>query len=75
MIRQTIGATIGLVQVMIGVSSIIFSYVFHYELFGFQIFLNLSPEEKSLYLVLFLAIGLFSLISGILFIQKWRDSI
>lgn len=75
MIRQTLVTSIGLIQVMIGVSSIVFSYIFHYELFGFQIFYNLSPEEKSLYLVLFLAIGLFSLISGILFIQEWRDSI
>ena len=75
MIRQTIVTAVGLLQVVIGVSSIVFSYVFHYELFGFQIFLNLSTEEKSLYLVLFLAVGLFSLISGILFIQEWRDSI
>lgn len=75
MVRQTLVTFFGLVQVMIGVSTIVFSYIFHYELFGFQIFLNLSPEEKSLYLVLFLAIGLFSLISGILFIQEWRDSI
>lgn len=75
LVRQTLVTFFGLVQVMIGVSTIVFSYIFHYELFRFQIFFNLSPEEKSLYLVLFLAIGLFSLISGILFIQEWRDSI
>ena len=75
MLRQTLVTSIGLVQVMIGVSSIVFSYIFHYEFFGFQIFLNVSIEEKALYLILFLAIGVFSLISGILFIQEWRDSI
>ena len=75
MIRKILVASVGLVQVMIGVSSIVFSYVFHNELFGFQVFFGLSLEEKSLYLVVFLVIGLFSLLSGILFIQEWRDSI
>jgi hypothetical protein len=75
MIRKILVASVGLAQVMIGVSAIVFSYIFHYELFGFQFFFGLPLEEKSLYLVVFLMIGLFSLLSGILFIQKWRDAI
>lgn len=68
-------AAVGMVQVIIGVSSIVFAYIFHYNIFDFQIAFNLSLEETSFYLLVFLAVGLFSLISGLFFIQEWRSSV
>jgi hypothetical protein len=75
MIRKILVAAIGMVQIIIGVSSIVFTYIFHYNMFDFQIVFNLSLEEISFYLLLFLAVGLFSLISGLFFIQEWRSSV
>lgn len=68
-------AAVGMLQIIIGVSSIVFTYIFHYNMFDFQIVFNLSLEEISFYMLLFLAVGLFSLISGLFFIQEWRSSV
>lgn len=75
MMRKTLVAAVGMAQVMIGVSSLVFIYILHYDQFDVQVVFNLSMEETSLYVLLFLAFGLFSLISGLLFIQEWRSSV
>jgi hypothetical protein len=74
MMRKILVGAIGMVQVVIGVSSIVFTYIFHSNMFDFQAVFNLSLEEVSFYLLLFLTVGIFSLISGLFFIQEWRSS-
>lgn len=73
MMRKILVATIGIVQVIIGISSIIFVYLYNYDKFDFPVIFNLPPEETSFYLLIFLAFCLFSLISGLSFIQEWRN--
>jgi hypothetical protein len=75
MMGKILMAAVGMAQVIIGVSSIVFIYIFQNNMFDFQAIINLSTEQTSFYLLLFLAVGLFSLISGLFFIQKWRSSI
>jgi hypothetical protein len=72
-IRKILVATVGIAQVMIGFSSIVFIYILNFDLFDFRAAFNISMEEVSLYALLFLVFSLFSLISGFLFIQEWRS--
>jgi hypothetical protein len=74
MMRKKIVGAVGIIQVIIGVSSIVFTYIFHYNMFDFHAVFNFSLEEASFYLLLFLIVGIFSLISGLFFIQEWRSS-
>jgi len=73
MIRKIFVAAIGMMQVIIGVSSIFFIYIFYSHMFNFQIISTLPIEQTSFYLLLFLVVSFFSLISGLLFIQEWRS--
>lgn len=74
MMRKKIVGAIGIIQVIIGISSIVFTYIFHYNMFDFHSVFNFSSDEASFYLLLFLIVGIFSLISGLFFIQEWRRS-
>ncbi len=75
MMRKTFAAVVGMAQVVIGALSILFTYILHYDLFNVQAMFWIPAENVSLYVLLFLVFGLFSLISGISFIQEWRSYI
>lgn len=74
MVRKTLVAIIGLLQIVIGISLIIFIYIFYNNLFDFQIIFNIPSEYASFYVLLLVGVGIFSLISGLSFIQEWRSS-
>ena len=74
MVRKILVAAIGLLQIGIGISLIIFIYFFYNNLFDFQIIFNIPSEYSSFYVLLLVGVGIFSLISGLTFIQEWRGS-
>jgi len=71
MIRRVFKAIIGITQVVIGASVIVFTYIFSYNMFDTRNILNISDESASLYILLFLIFGLFAIISGVSLIQEW----
>jgi len=73
MIRKTFAAILGMLQVGIGASSIIFTYFLHRDLFDIQDMFRVPMENVPLYVLLFFVLGLFSTISGVSFIQEWRS--
>jgi hypothetical protein len=73
MIRKTIAAATGAAQVVISALSILFAYILHSDLFDVQAMFRIPMENVSLYALLFLVFGLFSMISGLSFIQEWRS--
>ena len=75
MIRKTFAATTGAAQVVISALSILFAYILHSDLFDVQAMFRIPMENVSLYALLFLVFGLFSMISGLSFIQEWRSQL
>lgn len=75
MIRKILAAAIGMIQLSMGVSLIVFVYIFHNNLFNFQDLLSIPLEQISFYMLFLTAIGFFSVISGLSFIQEWRKAI
>ena len=73
-IRQTSIVIIGLAQVIIGVSSFLFTYLFYYDVFSFQAVFPVTPLNIPLYTFLLLVFGVYSIISGMSFIQEWREN-
>lgn len=73
MIRKTFAAAVGTAQVVIGALLILFTYVLHYDLFNVQSMFRIRIENAPLYALLLLIVGLFSLVSGLSFIQEWRS--
>jgi polyferredoxin len=73
MIRKVFVAAVGVAQVMIGALSILFTYIFHSDLFNVQATFWIPTKNVSLYVLLFLVFSLFSLISGLSFVQEWRS--
>jgi len=73
MIRKTFAATTGAAQVVISALSILFAYILHSDLFDVQALFRISTENVSLFTLLFLVFGLFSLISGLSFMQEWQS--
>ena len=75
MIRKTFAAAVGMAQVVIGALSILFTFILHYDLFNVQSMFSIPVENVPLYVLLFLVFALFSMISGLSFIQEWRSYI
>ena len=73
MIRKTFAVILGVVQVGIGASSILFTYILHRDLFYVQAMFRIPMENVPLRVLLLLVFGLFSTISGFSFIQEWRS--
>ena len=71
MIRKTVAAAVGFAQVAIGFLSIILIYILYNDIFNVQTMFSIFMETVSLY-VLLLFFGLFSMISGLSFIQEWQ---
>ena len=75
MIRKILAAAIGMIQISIGISSIVFIYIFYNNLFDFHDVFNIPMEQISFYMLFLTAIGLFSVISGLSLVQEWRNAI
>lgn len=73
LIRKPFAATIGAAQVVVSALSILFAYILQYDLFDVQGMFRIPMENVSFYALLFLIFGLFSMISGLSFIQEWRS--
>jgi hypothetical protein len=73
MIRKTFAVAVGTAQVVIGALLILFTYVLYYDLFNVQSMFRIPIENAPLYALLVLIFGLFSLVSGLSFIQEWRS--
>jgi hypothetical protein len=73
MIRKAFAAAVGTAQVMIGALLIIYTYVLYYDLFNVQSTFRIPIENAPLYALLLLIFGLFSLVSGLSFIQEGRS--
>ena len=75
MVRKTFVAAVGMAQVVISAFSILFAHILNYDLFNVQAMFRITIENAPLYALLFLVFGLFSMISGLSFIQEWRSDI
>jgi threonine/homoserine/homoserine lactone efflux protein len=64
-IRQTISKLVGLIQVVIGVWTIVFGFILTYNIFNFQILLNFPKENSELYLLISIIFGLLFIFNGI----------
>ena len=61
MIRRALTAVIGIAQVVIGASVIVFTYILSHNIFGIQNILNIPNEGAPLYTLLFLIFSLFTI--------------
>jgi hypothetical protein len=71
--RRILVAMVGTVQGLIGVLSVVSAYALYIDLFGFQEWLDVSTEFLSLYMLVLIAFGFFSIMSG-LFLLTERES-
>lgn len=80
-VRGILAAVVGVIQSVIGVSTIVFVYVLNYNS-DVQAFIRTvlgmkdTPIEDVLpvFLLLIISFGFFSIISGLLLIHEWRRS-
>ncbi len=73
MIRKLLAAFIGSAQVLIGALSIVFTYVLNYDLYGVRAMFGITVENVGLSILLLWFFGVFSIISGLSFVQEWRS--
>lgn len=71
--RRILVAMVGMVQGLIGVLAVFSAYALYIDLFGFQEWLDVSTEFLSLYMLVLIAFGFFSIMSG-LFLLTERES-
>lgn len=72
--RKILGTVVGMAQGVIGVSAIVFAYVFYRNLFDVQTRLGVSAEWVPLYMLFLFIFGFFSIISGFFLIHEWMES-
>ena len=75
MIRKLLAAFICSAQVLIGALSIIFTYVLNYDLYDVRAMFGITVENVALSILLLWFFGLFSIISGLSFVQEWRSQV
>jgi len=57
---------VGLTQSVVGAFATVFAYVLYYDFFGIQAMLNVPTGDVLLYMLILIAFGVFSIISGLL---------
>lgn len=72
-LRRILVAMVGTVQGLIGLLAVVSAYALYIDLFGFQEWLDVSTEFLSLYMLVLIAFGFFSIMGG-LFLLTERES-
>ncbi|MEM2351468.1 MAG: hypothetical protein QXT26_03585 [Thermoproteota archaeon] len=63
---RAISKIVGLLQAFIGVTSLIFAFLLFYNFFNIQAVFGFPGENMELYMLVFMAFGLFSVVSGLM---------
>jgi len=69
-IRRRVSIFVGLTQSVIGAFSTVFAYVLYHNLFGIQGVLNVPQRDVLLYMLILIAFGLLSIISGLFLVNE-----
>jgi len=71
--KNALASLVGLLQIFIGVSAIVFAYLLHYNPSYLEVrtLLGLREEYVAFFFLVLGVIGFFSIISGILVIYEW----
>jgi hypothetical protein len=71
--QTIVAALIGAIQVVIGFLAISSAYLIYFDPNNVMIrpILSISPENASLFALLFSVIGFFSAVSGLLIVYEW----
>lgn len=73
-VRRTLTVIVGVVQSAIAVLIVILSSLLYFNLFDVQTWLNATARLSYVHLLALFVFGFFSIVSGLLLVQEWRES-
>ena len=68
--RRILGAIVGTVQGLIGVSAVTFAYILYIDFFGLRAWLDVTAEFLPLYMLTLIVFGFFSIMSGLFLLTE-----
>jgi hypothetical protein len=73
-VRRTLTVIVGIVQSVIAVLIVILSSLLYFNLFDVQAWFNATVKFSYVHLLALFVFGFFSIVSGLLLVQEWRES-